>query len=260
MIDKPQSARVPRRRILWSYAWHRQRPRWVRLLIVLFGLLGVIGALLAGAGVSVYWPGCWAASGLGFTAALLIGILEAWCWGRKTALPEPAHSAEDTLQQGSRAAAGKFTLRSDPPFVASRLPASVQRLLFALAYWMAAADKQLAAEEQAWLDAQFGEEYAQRWLEEFAEYDDESFFDLLHDELHGLNDEQRAALFPRLKPWLVSLARADNLLALSERIILGRILKRLHIQQAVRALKHGPTWKKPLPDWPQPWDRGRLAT
>lgn len=115
------------------------------------------------------------------------------------------------------------------PFEAHALAPEVRRFLYACGFWMAWADGEFKPQEQAWLERQFGPEEARSLYTEFYQLGDEAFFRVLDAETAGLTQSQKDRIFPVLKLWLLSLAHADSVFAVRERLVARQILNRLGI-------------------------------
>ena len=83
------------------------------------------------------------------------------------------------------------------------LSPDVRRWLYALAYWMASADGLLRPAEAKWLAREFGAEPADVLLAEFRQFDRDEFLATVTDGLKELQPEERHAIFPNLKQWLL---------------------------------------------------------
>lgn len=120
-------------------------------------------------------------------------------------------------------------MKRETPFRASEMSDSAQRFLFACAFWMASADSRLHPGELQWLADQFGAEQGNRLMQEFGALDDRGFYGEIDCARRALKGEEKEAIDPQLKSWLLSLAYADSHFAPVEKLLIKRILKRFDI-------------------------------
>jgi hypothetical protein len=102
----------------------------------------------------------------------------------------------------------------------------VQTFLFGCAIWLGSADKSLSVGEQRWLRAEFGNAYA-GLLQASLKFQGKALPPYVNKCFAALDDSEREALLPKLKPWLQALALSDSVFADEERDVLDQILKQL---------------------------------
>jgi hypothetical protein len=158
------------------------------------------------------------------------------------------------------------------PFLAKDFSAQSQLLLYALAYWMAAADEELTATEQEWLAWQFGKDRADELLAEFSEKDDAAFHACIEKTFADLDHDEKTTILKYLRPWLLSLAHIDNVFALKERAAIRRIFKEVGLSYIRKIHVRGTPgkarpskgkskrrWRVPFDSWPRAFRNGRFS-
>jgi hypothetical protein len=112
-------------------------------------------------------------------------------------------------------------------FLARDADPDAQAFLLMCAKGVAAADGNIVPEEKEWLIAQFGEDA----LQVVADQDIPLVPNRLLDACELLGDqltrEQQDHIYPQLRLWLLSLARVDSIFAVTERVVINLILRRL---------------------------------
>jgi len=114
-------------------------------------------------------------------------------------------------------------------FIARDAYPDAQAFLLMCAKGVAAADGDIIPEEKEWLIAQFGEDA----LQGAADDDIPLVPNKLLDACERLGDQlpkaQQDHIYPRLRIWLLSLARVDSIFAVTERVVINQILRRLNV-------------------------------
>jgi len=114
-------------------------------------------------------------------------------------------------------------------FIARDADPETQAFLLMCAKGVAAADGNIIPEEKEWLIAQFGEDALQGVADEDIPLVPNNLLDACERLGDQLTKDQQDHLYPQLRLWLLSLARVDSIFAVTERVVINQILRRLDV-------------------------------
>jgi hypothetical protein len=114
-------------------------------------------------------------------------------------------------------------------FIARDADPGSQAFLLMCAKGVAAADGSMVPKEEEWLIAQFGEDALQGVADEDIPLVPNNLLDACERLGGQLTKEQQDHLYPQLRVWLLSLARVDGIFAVTERVVINQILRRLNV-------------------------------
>lgn len=127
-----------------------------------------------------------------------------------------------------------------------------REFLFALAYWVTAADHVLKDAEREWLDSQFGVAFTEEMLKRLSAMEPGA----LRAHIKALHRQVLAGQLPgiheNIRPWLRDLMLVDGERAVNETVVAAMVLKLLGLKSNAKRRSSPHESLKPFKGWPNP--------